>query len=429
VDILERYPPDGDLARVVSQQAWLALFHGDPQTAVELADEAIRLAEAAGDEPTVIDTLNTKGVALADQGDPGWLAPLEDSRSRAERRGHAAEEFRALANTAAKAADLLDLDWLEDLAQRSLTVAVRHEIPANEAWARILLGWVDVYRGRWEAAYDAVSEALTSFRDPDDPHRHLQAVTHELNVVAALATLQARMGRPEAGPNLGRAWELVGLAPWPQSYRRAGLATAEYLWLTGDHDPDLVAALQETLASAPITIGFDPGFLAFWLWELGHLEEVPDGIAEPHRVLMGGRPAEAAALWEARGYPHQQALALMHGDEDHQLQALRILDELGAAATADKLRRMLHEAGVQIPRGQAVATRRHPAGLTARQAEVLDLLADDLTNTEIADRLFISTRTAENHVAAILTKLGVASRQDAVTQTRRFGLLAGSRSA
>jgi DNA-binding NarL/FixJ family response regulator len=140
---------------------------------------------------------------------------------------------------------------------------------------------------------------------------------------------------------------------------------------------------------------------------------------------MEGRSIEAAALWEEKGLPYQQALALMHGDEAGQLEALRILEALGAAATATRLRRMLHDAGVRIPRGKAPTTRSHPAGLTARQAEVLDLLAEDLTNREIADRLFISGRTVEHHVEAILTKLGVSTRHDAVDEARNRGVLAG----
>jgi DNA-binding NarL/FixJ family response regulator len=64
------------------------------------------------------------------------------------------------------------------------------------------------------------------------------------------------------------------------------------------------------------------------------------------------------------------------------------------------------------------------ARLTTRQSEVLDLMADGLTNAEIADRLFISARTAEHHVAAVLSKLNAASRYEAVTVAKELGALA-----
>jgi DNA-binding NarL/FixJ family response regulator len=61
-------------------------------------------------------------------------------------------------------------------------------------------------------------------------------------------------------------------------------------------------------------------------------------------------------------------------------------------------------------------TRRHPLGLTPRQEEVLSLLADVLTNAEIADRLVVSVRTVDHHVSTVLQKLGVSTRREAAKQ-------------
>ncbi len=61
--------------------------------------------------------------------------------------------------------------------------------------------------------------------------------------------------------------------------------------------------------------------------------------------------------------------------------------------------------------------------LTAREAEVLELLADGLANKQIAHRLGISDHTVKFHVNAILTKLAVTSRTEAVVQAARRGLV------
>ena len=73
----------------------------------------------------------------------------------------------------------------------------------------------------------------------------------------------------------------------------------------------------------------------------------------------------------------------------------------------------MRDLGIRVPLGPRGATRANPAGLTARQLEVLALLAEGLTNAEIAERLVVSPRTAEHHVAAVLTKLGATTRRDA----------------
>jgi DNA-binding NarL/FixJ family response regulator len=100
-----------------------------------------------------------------------------------------------------------------------------------------------------------------------------------------------------------------------------------------------------------------------------------------------------------------------------------VLDDLGARAVSTRVRARLRELGVAgVPRGPAAATRSNPAGLTARQLDVLDLLVDGLSNAQIADRLVISPKTADHHVSAILAKLEVRSRGEAAAAARRLGV-------
>ena len=80
----------------------------------------------------------------------------------------------------------------------------------------------------------------------------------------------------------------------------------------------------------------------------------------------------------------------------------------------------------RLKRGPRPSTRAHPAGLTQRETEILGLLALRLSNPAIGARLFVSAKTVEHHVSAILAKLEVATREEAVAEAVRRGWLAGT---
>jgi DNA-binding CsgD family transcriptional regulator len=95
--------------------------------------------------------------------------------------------------------------------------------------------------------------------------------------------------------------------------------------------------------------------------------------------------------------------------------AVATFARLGALADADAAAGLLRSLG-------AAAGRAWPRGatsLTRREAEVLDLLAEGCSNAQIAERLVISTRTAEHHVASILSKLGLRNRSEAAAHAAR----------
>jgi len=127
----------------------------------------------------------------------------------------------------------------------------------------------------------------------------------------------------------------------------------------------------------------------------------------------------AAAVWERLGCPFERAHALADADDEEALlTALDLAVGLGAEPLAARLRAKLRTYGVQrVPRGPRPDTRANPAGLTARQLEVLALLREGLTNGEIAERLVLSVRTVDHHVSAVLEKLGVDNRRAAMRAT------------
>jgi len=99
------------------------------------------------------------------------------------------------------------------------------------------------------------------------------------------------------------------------------------------------------------------------------------------------------------------------------------LSALGAGPAAAVVARRLRERGERgLARGPRPSTRANPASLTARQLEVLRLVAQGLRNAEIARQLVLSQRTVDHHVAAILLKLGARTRAEASARAVRLGL-------
>jgi DNA-binding NarL/FixJ family response regulator len=74
------------------------------------------------------------------------------------------------------------------------------------------------------------------------------------------------------------------------------------------------------------------------------------------------------------------------------------------------------------PPGPPAAPRKPPAGLTAREAEVLTLLASGLSNPEIARRLYLSNATVKTHINRIFAKTGARDRAQAVRYAYQHGL-------
>jgi DNA-binding CsgD family transcriptional regulator/tetratricopeptide (TPR) repeat protein len=248
----------------------------------------------------------------------------------------------------------------------------------------------------------------------------------------ALARARIRTGVPEDGV-------LDDLRVMQTSQRdlmrRAPLAVvdAEALWL-GLPRPGALERLRAAFDVAVRSQGqkWLLADTALWLKILGEPFEIPAEqmrrLQPAYRAHLIGTWNEAADAWRELGCPYEQAIALSMGDEPSQREALALFDSIGAAPAAARLRREMRARGARaVPRGPIAPTRASPAGLTRRQAQVLALVIEGLSNPEIARRLCISPKTTEHHVAAIMARLGAHTRQEAAEAARKRGLIPAPR--
>jgi DNA-binding CsgD family transcriptional regulator len=236
-----------------------------------------------------------------------------------------------------------------------------------------------------------------------------------VNPLSFLGRILARRGDPGAADLVERAWRLAVATGEDQKISVAGGARIEWLWLT--EDAATVRAEAEELLRVVLRAQhrWILAEVLRYLRRVGVAVQPFPGCPPAFAAGMTGQWAVAARLWDEAGNPYERALELSESEDPGDVrEALALLDRLGATGTGAILRRRLRQAGVPgVPRGPRNATRADPGLLTQRQRDVLALVAQGLTNAEIADRLVLSRRTVDNHVAAVLQRLGVTSRREA----------------
>jgi DNA-binding CsgD family transcriptional regulator/tetratricopeptide (TPR) repeat protein len=412
VAALEPLEPGPELAMAYSNRAQLAMLRGDVDSAVEWAQRAIRIAEPGGFTEILSHALNNLGSALYMVGDPAGRTDLERSLSLALENRLQEHAGRAYTNLGAMSVEQRRYADARRFLEAGIAYCQEHDL---DSWFLYMLAWrarLKFEVGEWNSASADAEQVLAHPRT--SPVSRIPALT-------ILGHMRVLRGDTDASSPLDQARELAERANELQRLAPLACALADAAWI----EDDLARISSEVQAAYALTPeSRDPwmkGKVTAWMWRAGALEAAPADVASPYRMEFSGNWRGAAKAWHELGCPYEEAMVLAwHGDEPAQLNALEVMERLGATAAANALRRRMRSKGVlKIPRGSRATTRNHPQGLTKREVQVLDLLAQGMKNAAIAKRLFVSTKTVDHHVSAILTKLGVPSREEAVAFARK----------
>lgn len=409
IDVLEGMDAPVDLGVAYAAKAHIHLTSDAAQTALEWGNKALVLVEGQpGAEECLAYALNTVASARLRSDDaPAAWAMLARSRDIALAHGMHSHAAGALLHLATLGLVHRRYAEVERACEQGLAFCEAHDLAVYLVPFHVRRGYARLETGDWDAA-DAEVAVMHADAAPGG--------LDERQATRLQRLIDLRRGRERARP----FWNALidGDQPVPLGHGFAPLPAAccESAWLDGD-DARVrnvaTHALEPALRSAD---GWRIGQLACWLRRAGGVPptELP-ALPAPCRLELAGDLSAAAAAWAALGCAYQQALVLLGGTADDLVRALALLEALGAAPAARLARRRLRALGVRsVPRGPTHRTRDDPLGLTARERQVLDLLAQHLSNRDIAQRLHRSERTVENHVAALLGKLGAGSRDEAV---------------
>jgi DNA-binding NarL/FixJ family response regulator len=318
-------------------------------------------------------------------------------------------------------------------------VAARCRLPAVSAFCHTHYGAVLTAAGRWPEADAALSEAVREWSLGGRS-------TLRRGAIVRLADLRVRQGRVEEAEQL-----LADLTPDAETaYPLAAihLARGETTLATDVLERGLAELPPDSAAAVPLLgLLVDVHLAAKQVTDAAEAAERLDAIAARHggayaralASLAKGDVAVADARPDVARICLHQALAGFAG-ADLPLELARTRLALASAVAAERPEVALAEARAALSGFEQLRAARHvdaasallrslgvrvstairsDGRLTARECEVLDLLGHGLSNPQIADRLFISRKTVEHHVANVLAKLGLRTRAQAAAYASR----------
>jgi DNA-binding CsgD family transcriptional regulator/tetratricopeptide (TPR) repeat protein len=417
VELLGPLGPSRELGLAYGTLAFLGRAAGDLDASAAWGHHALETAGLLDDAEILVPALATVGETELLAGSAAGLARFDVALRVAEERGLVEWIGRVPLHRGRAHLARRRYDAAERELRRSVAYCSEHGLELFRHYGLAYLARAELDRGRWTEASQLAREVLANRRASTLP---------TILALVVLGLVRARRGDPEARPLLDEALALGGPTGELPRIGPVAAARAEAAWLDG-RTGGVAAETEEALELAAARHWpWVAGELACWRRRAGLREEPPAEIAEPYALELAGEPEAAARAWTRVGCPYEAALALAAADEENALRrSLEQLRRLDAAPAAAVVARRLRELGVRgVPRGPRPATRGNPASLTPRELEVLALVAEGLSNREIAGRFFLSTKTVDHHVGAILRKLQVRTRTQAGAEAMRRGLVA-----
>lgn len=411
----------------------VALFRGnDPQVARANATQASAIGRATGDRGLEMTGLALEGLALVSLGEiETGMRRLDEATAAVT--GGEVKELHTVGLVCCwqifACERVRDYDRAAQWCDRVREFGKRWSLRPLSAVCRTQYAGVLIWRGAWTDAEEELTAAVREF-EQIRPGQVGQAL-------ARLGDLRLRQGR------LDEARELFAQSA-SQPISRLGQA---WLALETGHVDEAIGEIERFVAN----LKADEMTLRAGAMELavrahcarGDEAAASDALEQLQRIAttFGTVPLSAtaaaatgevaqlrgdlgsAATWFGRSVDLYEEAGAPFETARMRCALAPVLAAIGQQAAAERERRSATEGFRSLGVREAPARQEPPSDLTARQIEILRLVAKGMSNPEIAKRLELSEHTVKRHVANLLTKLGLSSRSAAVAYAARRGLL------
>jgi DNA-binding CsgD family transcriptional regulator len=451
---IERATHLADQAGDCAEAGWVALsqvlYTADPVLRAELLEQATSLARRFGDSDLGFDALAYTGLALVEDGRVTDGMRRLDEAAAAARGGEVTSPVVAgeiYCKLLVACESTLDVRRAEEWQPVTSPLADRRSVAWASAICRTHYGGILVVAGRWDEAERELEESLRLY---DASYRALRSAA-----LARLAELRVRQGRLSECRELlaGQSLDDYAVRPWARTEwlsagdaaeravvaarlqralgrQQTGLLTVPVLALLTEMQVacgDVSAATRtartmvELTAADPVDalVGYARQSHARVVAAAGASASGLEVVVEELERAIAGFAAARLPLEAARA--RLQLAELVHVEDPALARtegrtAAESFAWLGASMELDRATALLRTLG-----GPARTGVRRAGSLTDRETEVLALVSQGLSNPQIAERLYISPKTASHHVSHLLAKLGVRSRAEAAAWAAAHG--------
>lgn len=417
VAVLETQPSSRAKGMAFSSMSQLKMYAHNKPECVTWGHKAIAIANEINDPCILSHALTNMGTVLWEKNDDSDQGKqyLFKSLSIAMEHGLDEHAARAQSNIVFQFILLKDYASAQKHLDESINYCEERDLNSSKSFKNHLKAKILFETGKWKEAETVIEGLLKYMTQPS---------VIKIGALTILAKIKIRRGDEDCVHFLKIIKNMALKVFEYQRILPVAIACLEYEWLTADklitdEEMDDIVALTKKVEIQTLHSEF-----VYWYRKAKNITLATHNLYLPYQYLQQGKIQEAAIFWDKLPCPFEKAMVLTEGKEEEKKQALLLLQQLGAIAFGEKLKKMMRSAGIKkIPRGIRASTQNNPAQLTNREVDVLRLLQQGAQNKEIATALFISPKTVDHHISSLLFKLDVTSRTKAVTEAIRIGIL------